>query len=58
MLPGSGNSIATCRHGNYAPCRLCDEIRAEEEYQEEEDNDDDAHVFSREKQGESKDNRA
>src|SRR3990167_10718538 len=41
MVPGSGNSIATCIHGNYAPCEKCREDECVDIEDEEEDNDDD-----------------
>ena len=47
-----GNHIATCPHGNYAPCEKCREVECVDVEDEEEDNDDDAHVFSRTEEGE------
>ena len=45
MIPGSGNSIATCIHGNYAPCQICMEIRAKEEYPDEDEKEEYPNVF-------------
>ena len=31
MLSGSGNSVATCVHGNYAECELCGEVEEDDD---------------------------